>query len=114
MEKISSQKEESRKLLEQYDKDRRSTFVGNLQPGTTENDVINLARTCGQVASVQVLNKPVSGANSKMPLSLQVSGTHTIPGLVNCFAFVEFVRPDSTDKMICTFVSEMSFYQKPT
>ncbi|KAG5917855.1 hypothetical protein E4U42_007095 [Claviceps africana] len=73
-----------RELMEQYDKDRRSAFIGNLPLSMTEDLLQNIASSCGEVASIQLYKKMIPGGN----------------GLKHCFGFVEFKRPDSADDLV--------------
>ncbi|KAG6033795.1 hypothetical protein E4U41_006802 [Claviceps citrina] len=73
-----------RELMDQYDKDRRSAFVGNLPLSMTEEVLQNIASSCGEVVSVQLYKKMIPGAN----------------GLKHCFGFIEFMRPDSADDLV--------------
>ncbi|KEY65862.1 hypothetical protein S7711_05868 [Stachybotrys chartarum IBT 7711] len=83
---VSSQIQKDKDLMDLYDKDRRSVFIGNLPAYYPEEDLIRHAARCGIVASVAIHNKG-NPFNSS----------------VNCFAFVEFARPDSVDAMIKYF-----------
>ncbi|KAG6140987.1 hypothetical protein E4U12_005463 [Claviceps purpurea] len=73
-----------RGLMEQYDKDRRSAFIGNLPIGMTEEVLHSIASSYGEVVGVQLYKKLIPGAN----------------GLKHCFGFIEFTRPDSADGLI--------------
>ncbi|UNI24388.1 hypothetical protein JDV02_010138 [Purpureocillium takamizusanense] len=73
-----------RNFLRQYDKDRRSAYMGNLPPTMTKDVLQSLASSCGQVLEVQLHCKDVPG----------------VTGQKTCFAFVEFARPDSPDELI--------------
>ncbi|KAG5935358.1 hypothetical protein E4U53_000451 [Claviceps sorghi] len=73
-----------RELMEQYDKDRRSAFIGNLPLSMTEGLLHNIASSCGEVASIQLYKKMIPGGN----------------GLKHCFGFIEFKRPDSADDLV--------------
>ncbi|OAA60144.1 RNA-binding protein [Cordyceps fumosorosea ARSEF 2679] len=74
-------------FLHQYDRDRRSVYMGNLPMNMTEEILRNLVGACGEIASVVLFKKPVPGSPSKM----------------TCFAFIEFSRPDTADDAIKTF-----------
>lgn len=52
-----------RELMEQYDKDRRSAFVGNLPLSMTEGLLQTIANSCGEVLSVQLYKKLIPGGN---------------------------------------------------
>ncbi|PWI71027.1 Nucleotide-binding, alpha-beta plait [Purpureocillium lilacinum] len=73
-----------RGFLQQYDKDRRSVYMGNLPPTITKDVLQSLASSCGRVLEVQLHCKDVPGMN----------------GQKTCFAFVEFARPDAPDELI--------------
>ncbi|KHO00969.1 Nucleotide-binding, alpha-beta plait [Metarhizium album ARSEF 1941] len=73
-------------LMQRYDKDRRSAYVGNLPPDMTENVLRDLAGSSGEVLGVQIYKRDIPGK----------------PGQTNCFAFVEFARPDGADDLITT------------
>ncbi|KAJ6786454.1 hypothetical protein PWT90_03339 [Aphanocladium album] len=75
-------------FLNQYDRDRRSVYMGNLPMNMTEETLTNLVSACGgEVLGVVLFKKPVPGSPSKM----------------TCFAFVEFSRPDTADDAITAF-----------
>ncbi|POR32900.1 Meiotic activator RIM4 [Tolypocladium paradoxum] len=71
-------------FLKQYDRDRRSAYVGNLPPGMTKDVLKSLGSSCGEVLDVQLHLKEVAGGN----------------GQKTCFAFLEFNRPDAPDELI--------------
>ncbi|TWU74660.1 hypothetical protein ED733_003574 [Metarhizium rileyi] len=73
-------------LMQRYDKDRRSAYVGNLPSDMTENTLRALASASGEVLGVQMYKREIPGK----------------PGQTNCFAFVEFGRPDAADDLITT------------
>ncbi|KAG6004696.1 hypothetical protein E4U21_000851 [Claviceps maximensis] len=73
-----------RELMEQYDKDRRSAFIGNLPLSMTEELLHNITSSFGEVVSIQLYKKMIPGAN----------------GLKHCFGFVEFKRPDAADDLV--------------
>ncbi|KAG5982270.1 hypothetical protein E4U55_002129 [Claviceps digitariae] len=73
-----------RELMEQYDKDRRSAFIGNLPLSMTEELLQNIAGACGEVVSIQLYKKMIPGGN----------------GLKHCFGFVEYKRPDAADDLV--------------
>ncbi|KAJ3493409.1 hypothetical protein NLG97_g4750 [Lecanicillium saksenae] len=75
------------KFLTQYDRDRRSVYMGNLPTNMTEETLTNLVSACGEVLSIVLFKKPVAGS----------------PNNITCFAFVEFSRPDSADDTITAF-----------
>ncbi|ODA78565.1 hypothetical protein RJ55_05947 [Drechmeria coniospora] len=77
-------------FLRQYDKDRRSAYVGNLPPSMTKDVLRSLGSSCGDVLDVQLHRKE-------------------IPGQVTCFGFVEFSRPDAPDEFIDALVSRVLF-----
>ncbi|KAM3545485.1 hypothetical protein ARSEF1564_001647 [Beauveria bassiana] len=81
---VSPNKEQ---FLNQYDRDRRSIYMGNLPMNMTEETLTNLISACGEVIAVVLFKKPVPGNPSKM----------------TCFAFVEFSRPDNADDAIEAF-----------
>ncbi|KAJ4147295.1 hypothetical protein LMH87_001829 [Akanthomyces muscarius] len=81
---VSPNKEQ---FLHQYDRDRRSVYMGNLPMNMTEETLTNLVSACGEVIAVVLFKKPVPGSPSKM----------------TCFAFVEFSRPDTADDAIEAF-----------
>lgn len=56
---------QGRNLMEQYDKDRRSAFVGNLPLTMTEDVLRSLAGSCGQVVDVHLYKKLIPGSNGK-------------------------------------------------
>ncbi|XWW94236.1 hypothetical protein V2A60_002179 [Cordyceps javanica] len=74
-------------FLHQYDRDRRSIYMGNLPMNMNEETLTNLVGACGEVIAVVLFKKPVPGSPSKM----------------TCFAFVEFSRPDNADDAIEAF-----------
>ncbi|KJZ79317.1 hypothetical protein HIM_01468 [Hirsutella minnesotensis 3608] len=71
-------------FLKQYDKDRRSAYVGNLPPSMTKDVLKSLASSCGEVLEVQVHHKEVLNGN----------------GAKTCFGFLEFSRPDAPDEFV--------------
>lgn len=52
-------------FLAQYDKDRRSVFVGNLPLSMTADTLRHMVSGCGQVVEIQMFNKPVPGGNGE-------------------------------------------------
>lgn len=48
-------------FLHQYDRDRRSIYMGNLPMDMTEETLANLAQACGDVNVVNLFKKPVAG-----------------------------------------------------
>ncbi|KAH7308994.1 hypothetical protein B0I35DRAFT_490989 [Stachybotrys elegans] len=81
---VETIKDEGRRALDQYDKDRRSIFIGGLPLDFTEKSLMSMASPFGEVASVDLFKKPPKGG-------------YETP---NCFAFIEFQRPDSCERMI--------------
>ncbi|KAM4064863.1 RNA recognition motif domain-containing protein [Hirsutella rhossiliensis] len=71
-------------FLKQYDRDRRSAYVGNLPPSMTKDVLKSLASSCGEVVDVQLHHKEVAGGG----------------GLRTCFGFLEFSRPDAPDELV--------------
>ncbi|KAF4512735.1 hypothetical protein G6O67_000080 [Ophiocordyceps sinensis] len=71
-------------FLRQYDRDRRSAYVGNLPPSMTKDVLRSLASSCGEVLDVQLHHKEVLGGG----------------GLKTCFGFLEFSRPDAPDELV--------------
>lgn len=91
-------------FLHQYDRDRRSIYMGNLPMNMTEETLTNLVSACGEVIAVVLFKKPVPGSPSRQrrtPRSFQANQV----GKMTCFAFVEFSRPDTADDAIVAFVS---------
>ncbi|KAK9442915.1 Nucleotide-binding, alpha-beta plait [Metarhizium brunneum] len=76
-------------LMQRYDKDRRSAYVGNLPSDMTEDALRALASSSGKVLGIQIYKREIPGK----------------PGQTNCFAFVEFARPDGADDLITTMNS---------
>lgn len=52
--------------MEQYDKDRRSAFIGNLPIGMTEEVLHSIASSYGEVVGVQLYKKLIPGANGTL------------------------------------------------
>lgn len=52
-------------FLKQYDRDRRSAYVGNLPPTMTKDVLKSLASTCGEVMDVQLHLKEVPGGGGE-------------------------------------------------
>lgn len=48
-------------FLHQYDRDRRSVYMGNLPMDMTDEILSNMASACGDVVAVAVFKKPVPG-----------------------------------------------------
>ncbi|PNY22679.1 Meiotic activator RIM4 [Tolypocladium capitatum] len=71
-------------FLKQYDRDRRSAYLGNLPPSMTKDVLKSLASSCGEVLEVHLHLKELPGGN----------------GQKTCFAFLEFNRPDAPDELI--------------
>ncbi|KND90387.1 Meiotic activator RIM4 [Tolypocladium ophioglossoides CBS 100239] len=71
-------------FLKQYDRDRRSAYVGNLPPSMTRDVLKSLASSCGEVLDVQLHLKEVQGGG----------------GQKTCFAFLEFTRPDAPNELV--------------
>ena len=53
------------RVMEQYDKDRRSAFIGNLPLSMTEELLRTMTSSCGEVVHVQLYKKLIPGANGK-------------------------------------------------
>ncbi|KAG8671779.1 hypothetical protein FPOAC2_05138 [Fusarium poae] len=75
-----------RTFMEQYDKNRRSIFMGNLPPHTGEHLVHRVASLCGNVISIDLRIIP------------DING-----GSPNVYAFVEFERPNAPDEAVRQF-----------
>ncbi|KAM0260911.1 hypothetical protein ACHAQJ_002531 [Trichoderma viride] len=73
----------------QYEKDRRSAYFGNLPLNMTSDVLRSLASSCGKVLCAEIATKEVPQAGGKTATT--------------CFAFVEFVRPDSVDNAIMNY-----------
>lgn len=52
--------------MEQYDKDRRSAFVGNLPLSMSEELLQDIASSCGEVVSIQLYKKMIPGGNGTL------------------------------------------------
>ncbi|KAG8415298.1 hypothetical protein J3458_009157 [Metarhizium acridum] len=76
-------------LMQRYDQDRRSAYVGNLPSDMTEDALRALASSSGEVLGIQIYKREIPGK----------------PGQTNCFAFIEFARPDGADDLITTMNS---------
>ncbi|PHH82018.1 hypothetical protein CDD82_7274 [Ophiocordyceps australis] len=83
-ENLTVTKPQEGSFLRQYDRDRRSAYVGNLPPGMTKDLLCSLASSCGEVVEAQLHHKEVLGGH----------------GLKTCFGFLEFSRPDAPDELI--------------
>ncbi|PHH64080.1 hypothetical protein CDD81_5073 [Ophiocordyceps australis] len=83
-ENLTVPKPQEGSFLRQYDRDRRSAYVGNLPPGMTKDLLCSLASSCGEVLEAQLHHKEVLGGH----------------GLKTCFGFLEFSRPDAPDELI--------------
>ncbi|KAM0243779.1 hypothetical protein ACHAPO_000639 [Fusarium lateritium] len=75
-----------RTFMEQYDKNRRSIFMGSLPPHTNEHLVHRVASLCGNVTAIDLRVIP------------DING-----GPPNVYAFVEFERPNAPDEAVRQF-----------
>ncbi|ATY61682.1 RNA-binding protein [Cordyceps militaris] len=91
------------RFLSQYDRDRRSIYMGNLPINMTEETLTNLVSACGEVIAVVLFKKPVPGSPSRQSAATQQSLQANQVGKMTCFAFVELSRPDSADDAIEAF-----------
>ncbi|KAG5998259.1 hypothetical protein E4U43_002462 [Claviceps pusilla] len=91
-----------RELMEQYDKDRRSAFVGNLPLSMSEELLRDIASSCGEVVSIQLYKKMIPGGNGTLYTLWKsfVVQSNFSQGLKHCFGFVEFKRPDAADDLV--------------
>lgn len=64
-----------RGFLQQYDKDRRSVYMGNLPPTITKDVLQSLASSCGRVLEVQLHCKDVPGMNGMFSPTSSISRT---------------------------------------
>lgn len=94
--------------LEQYYKDSRSIYVGNLPPCANEDLVRLITTPCGVVLSIQM--KQVTSTSGKLCAGVQSSLCLPFPsGAVFRHAFVEFDNTESPNMAVQYCVS-VSFY----
>ncbi|KAL7790739.1 hypothetical protein V8C37DRAFT_417321 [Trichoderma ceciliae] len=86
-------KRSDQQSYEQYEKDRRSAYFGNLPLTMTADVLKTLASSCGEVLRGEVATKEVPQTGGKTATT--------------CFGFIEFMRPDSIDNAI------MNYHRKP-
>lgn len=100
---ISPEKE---KFLQQYYRDRRSVYMGNLPLNMDEETLTGLVSPCGEVLGVILFKKHVPGS-AGMPFSQfrpPITAHANQVGKMTCFAFVEFARPNCADDAIMAYV----------
>ncbi|KAK5998926.1 Meiotic activator RIM4 [Cladobotryum mycophilum] len=87
--KVNPRRHDDDQMMAQYDRDRRSAFFGNLPLNMTEVRLSRLASAWGSVIGIELKRKHVPSSHNR---SVEI-----------CFAFVEFMRPDSADDVVNAF-----------
>lgn len=94
--------------LARYEIDRRSAYFGNLPRDMTEEELREIAISCGQVGEVTLNRKPIAGGSgmqeSRQYTAPTMSRSLTLITAETVFGFVEFIRPDSVEDVVRTYV----------
>lgn len=79
-------------FLAACERDRRSVFVGDLPPSTSQEDLEDLFSEAGEILKLNVIQRPVNANNP--------SYSHN---MVRTMAFIEYAQPDMPEIAIAKF-----------